>query len=204
MLVSSWEMTQTNMSRGEQKHIDWVNSYYDLLGALESYVKKHHQTGVTWNAKGQDAREVLDSLSASKPAPAGGAGAGAPPPPPPPPPPGPPPVLGLDGASTPKQGGGDIGDVFAEINRGSEVTSGLRKVDRSQMTHKNPEIRGSSLVPARTASSSSSRAKSPAPPSKSKPAHLTKKKPPKLELDGSKWIIVCNLPGFSSETLTYG
>jgi adenylyl cyclase-associated protein len=181
---------RTNMfRRGEQKHIDWVNSYYDLLAALEGYVKKHHQTGVTWNAKGADAREVLNSLSDSKPA-SSAVGSGAPPPPPPPPP-GPPPVLGLDGPSTPQKSSGDIGDVFAEINRGSDITSGLRKVDRSQMTHKNPEIRAGSLVPARTPSSGSLRAKSPAPPSKSKPAHLTKKKPPKLELDGNKWIVVC-------------
>jgi adenylyl cyclase-associated protein len=82
---------------------------------------------------------------------------------------------------------GDIGSVFAEINRGSDVTAGLRKVNKDEMTHKNPSLRASSVVPAR--SSSSLRAKSPAPPSKSKPAHLTKKKPPKKELDGSKWYI---------------
>jgi hypothetical protein len=38
--------------------------------------------------------------------------------------------------------------VFAELNRGAEVTKGLRKVDKSEMTHKNPALRASSAVPA--------------------------------------------------------
>lgn len=180
-------------AKGEQKSIDWVNSYYNLLRALENYVKKHYKNGIVWNSQGGDAREILDSLSASKPTPSPtptpSSAGGAPPPPPPPPPPGPPPVLGDDGPKP--SDGAVITDVFAELNRGSDVTAGLRKVDRSEMTHKNPEIRATSLVPARTPSAGSLRGKSPAPPHKSKPAHLTKKKPPKFELDGNKWIIVC-------------
>lgn len=41
--------------------------------------------------------------------------------------------------------------MFAELNRGEEVTKGLRKVDKSEMTHKNPALRASSVVPASTA-----------------------------------------------------
>jgi len=142
---------------------------------------------VTWNARGIDAKEALalassPSAASQGPSPTGG----APPPPPPPPPPPLPPPGALDGPGAPA--GGDIGSVFAEINRGSDVTAGLRKVNKDEMTHKNPSLRASSIVPAK--SSPSLRAKSPAPPSKSKPAHLTKKKPPKRELDGSKWYIV--------------
>jgi hypothetical protein len=37
--------------------------------------------------------------------------------------------------------------VFAELNRGSEVTKKLRKVDKSEMTHKNPALRASPTVP---------------------------------------------------------
>ncbi len=37
--------------------------------------------------------------------------------------------------------------MFAELNRGAEVTKNLRKVDRSEMTHKNPALRASSTVP---------------------------------------------------------
>jgi adenylyl cyclase-associated protein len=34
-----------------------------------------------------------------------------------------------------------MGAVFGEISKGSSVTAGLKKVEKSQMTHKNPELR---------------------------------------------------------------
>lgn len=143
--------------------------------------------GVTWNAHGIDAGEALAASKSAAPNNTSLISGG---PPPPPPPPGPAPILNLDGASTPKPAGSDISSVFSELNRGTAVTAGLKKVDKSQMTHKNPEIRGGSIVPARSNSSSSSiRGKSPAPPTKTKPASLTKKKQPKLELEGNKWVI---------------
>ena len=75
-------------------------------------------------------------------------GASAVPAPPPPPPP-PPPVPGPS-AAAPVTG---VAAVFAELNRGDEVTKGLRKVDKSEMTHKNPALRSSSVVSAKTPSS---------------------------------------------------
>ena len=100
--------------------------------------------------------------------------AGAPPPPPPPPP---------SGAAPAAAPSGGIGAVFAELNRGEEVTKGLRKVEKSEMTHKNPELRASSVVPAGNATP-----KRPIKPSK--PAALSGKKPHKMALEGTKWIIV--------------
>jgi adenylyl cyclase-associated protein len=41
-----------------------------------------------------------------------------------------------------------MSSVFNQLNRGSDVTSGLRKVDKSEMTHKNPNLRASSVVKA--------------------------------------------------------
>jgi adenylyl cyclase-associated protein len=76
----------------------------------------------------------------------------APPPPPPPPPPGPPPPPPLSPAPA-AGGGGGVAAVFAELNRGSEVTKNLRKVDKSEMTHKNPALRASSTVPSTAGSS---------------------------------------------------
>jgi len=64
---------------------------------------------------------------------------GAPPPPPPPPPP---------VAAPAAQTGGGAAAVFADLNRGEEVTKGLRKVDKSEMTHKNPALRQASTVPS--------------------------------------------------------
>jgi adenylyl cyclase-associated protein len=83
-----------------------------------------------------------------------------------------------------------MGAVFADLQKGENVTSGLKKVDPSQMTHKNPSLRATSVVPERSDSSSSTRGHSPAPPGKKpKPESLRTKKPPKKELDGNKWIV---------------
>jgi adenylyl cyclase-associated protein len=84
--------------------------------------------------------------------------------------------------------------VFAQLNQGDTVTSGLRKVDKSQMTHKNPSLRASSVVPERSNSQSSatspiSRGKSPAPGKKPKPESMRAKKPPRKDLEGSKWFV---------------
>jgi adenylyl cyclase-associated protein len=86
----------------------------------------------------------------------------------------------------------DMGAVFNELNRGEAVTAGLKKVDPSQMTHKNPSLRANAPVPTRSDSTGSiGRSKSPAPPGKKpKPESMRTKKPPRKELDGNKWIIV--------------
>jgi len=78
--------------------------------------------------------------------------------------------------------------VFSSINQGSSVTSGLRKVDKSEMTHKNPSLRAGNTVPQRSESqtSVSGRGKSPIP---KKPESLRSKKPGRKELDGNKWIV---------------
>lgn len=81
------------------------------------------------------------SVASYKPPTSAGDPLHSPPPPPPPPPP-----ADLSGSSSNSVGG--TAAVFAELNRGEEVTKGLRKVDRSQMTHKNPELRASGSVPA--------------------------------------------------------
>lgn len=78
---------------------------------------------------------------------------------------------------------GGVTAVFAELNRGTDVTKGLRKVEKSEMTHKNPALRASSTVP-----SSPSSAKKPTKPAK--PQSLSTKKPAKFVLEENKWIIV--------------
>lgn len=80
--------------------------------------------------------------------------------------------------------------VFDQLNQGSAVTAGLRKVDKSEMTHKNPTLRAGSSVPQRSESQTSlgsNRSKSPMPAKK--PDSLKGKKPGKKELDGNKWIV---------------
>jgi hypothetical protein len=85
---------------------------------------------------------------------------------------------------TPGSGGG-VAAVFAELNRGADVTKGLRKVEKSEMTHKNPALRASSTVPSTTSPTLGKKPTKPA-----KPHSLSTKKPAKFALEGNKWIIV--------------
>ncbi|KAH0538807.1 hypothetical protein FGG08_004639 [Glutinoglossum americanum] len=177
----------------DQKHVDWVQSFYQIFRSLTDYVKHHYNNGVTWNNKdGVDAKEALKQVESSRssvvtPAPASG---GAPPPPPPPPPL---PNFQETPPATAKSSEGAMDAVFEQLSKGEAVTAGLKKVDKSQMTHKNPSLRATAPVPSRsesTGSVSSSRAKSPAPPGKKpKPESMRTKKPSKKELSGNKWFI---------------
>ncbi len=84
----------------------------------------------------------------------------------------------------------DMGAVFDQLSRGEAVTSGLRKVDKSEMTHKNPSLRASSTIasaPSRSSSQTSLRGKSPIPGKK--PESMRTKNPPRKELEGNKWLI---------------
>ncbi|KAI3322191.1 adenylyl cyclase-associated protein [Xylariaceae sp. AK1471] len=168
--------------------VEWIQSFYQIFRDLTEYVKQYYPNGIPWNGKGQPAADVAETLSSSRsaaaPPPAPPAAGGAPPPPPPPP--GPPPVLQIKEEAPSKQADSGLGAVFGEINKGSDVTKGLRKVDKSQMTHKNPSLRASSTV---SEPDSSVRGKSPAPGKKPKPESMRVKKPPKKELDGNKWTI---------------
>lgn len=96
-----------------------------------------------------------------------------------PPGPPPPPFMGDDKSAAPAA---DMNSVFADLNKGASVTSGLKKVDKTQMTHKNPSLRASSVVPDKK------------PALSAKPAALTRqaskiKKPARKELEGTKWIV---------------
>lgn len=82
--------------------------------------------------------------------------------------------------------------MFAALNKGEGVTSGLRKVDDSEKTHKNPNLRTASTVPAASSSSTSPTLGASRPAKPPKPLSY-QKKPAKTELDGNKWIIVRHL-----------
>ncbi|ROT39438.1 adenylyl cyclase-associated protein [Sodiomyces alkalinus F11] len=170
----------------DPQQAEWVNAFYQVFRRLADYVKQHFHNGIPWNPKGRPAGEVMKSLSeTTEVAPSahtsqpGGL-------PPPPPPPGPAPVLDIQDEATassrPKAG---LDAVFSELNKGDQVTKGLRKVDKSEMTHKNPSLRAGSTVGGHDAP----RGKSPAPGKKPKPESMRVKKPAKKELDGNKWII---------------
>ncbi|KAF8325999.1 adenylate cyclase associated N terminal-domain-containing protein [Cantharellus anzutake] len=168
----------------DKKHVEWVKSFDALLDTLQSYVKEHHTTGLAWNPKGQDIASY--NAPATKPT-----GAPSPPPPPPPPPPPLPPAISVPPGSGPTTGANGATAVFAQINQGSDITKGLRKVPKEEMTHKNPSLRVGSVVPS---GSSPTRATSPGPPGKkparpAKPVALAGKKPSKFALEANKWVV---------------
>lgn len=178
----------------DQTQIDWIQSFLGIFKDLTEYIQLHFASGVKWNFNGKPVQEVVKTFSAA-PSAAGGPPPPPPPPPagglpPPPPPPGPPPVLQINSeekAAAPSTSAGGFGAVFSELNQGEAVTKGLRKVDKSQMTHKNPSLRAGSTVP--DGESASARGKSPAPLRKPKPESMRVKKPPVKLLEGNKWTI---------------
>ncbi|KAH8172652.1 adenylyl cyclase-associated protein [Sarocladium implicatum] len=177
----------------DQKQIDWLQAFYQIFRDLSDLTKQHFSNGIPWNPKGEPAQVVAKSLASSpsgSAAPTPGSGAPPPPPPaggapPPPPPPGPPPKLEYKEEPKADSGPSGLNAVFSELNKGDAVTKGLRKVDKSEMTHKNPSLRASSTV----TDGGATRAKSPAPGKKPKPESMRVKKPAKKELDGNKWTI---------------
>ena len=148
---------------------------------------------MTWNNKdGIDAAEALRQIEAGNTTIASASGGGPAPPPPPPPLPKFDPPIASNGAAA--SSGSNMGAVFDQLSRGSDVTSGLRKVDPSQMTHKNPSLRTSTTGPARSdslkstsSSATAGRGKSPVP--SRKPESLRTKKPAKTVLESNKWYI---------------
>uniref|UniRef100_A0A8C9VEQ7 Adenylyl cyclase-associated protein n=1 Tax=Scleropages formosus TaxID=113540 RepID=A0A8C9VEQ7_SCLFO len=111
----------------DKKHVDWVKSYLSIWTELQNYIKQHHTTGLCWSKTGPVA-------SGSSAAPARSAG-GAPPPPPGPPPP----QVDLDQSPAAGDSGATSRNaLFASINKGSDITKGLKHVSDDQKTHKNP------------------------------------------------------------------
>ncbi|CAH6720409.1 adenylyl cyclase-associated protein [[Candida] jaroonii] len=164
----------------DQTQVEWVKSFLGIFEPLKDYVKEFHTKGPKWNVNGKPLEEVLSKKSkSSAPAPPPSAAGGPPPPPPPPP------ANLFDDApsSTSAAPAGGMNAVFADLNKGENITSGLKKVEKSQMNHKNPELKKAPAVP-----------KKPTPPKKpsslSSSSSVPTKKPARKELiDGSKWII---------------
>ncbi|KAJ2767944.1 suppressor of rasval19, partial [Coemansia nantahalensis] len=67
------------------------------------------------------------------------------------------------------------------LNKGSGVTSGLRRVEKDQMTHKNPALRASGTVKGCAGDAAAK-----APASAAAPAA---DRPPRMELVNDKWIV---------------
>ncbi|KAJ2001613.1 suppressor of rasval19 [Coemansia thaxteri] len=169
--------------------VDWVKAFLSVLRELSAYVKQFHTTGLVWNPHGEEAEKMIKAISsetaAAEPtcaAPVGGSSASGLAPPPPPPPP---PVYTApsDNKIQADSGPSARGALFSDLNKGGDITSGLRKVEQSQMTHKNPSLRaaGSTVkdVPHDAFASATTTTRQPQPTQRL----------PRLELQGSKWVV---------------
>jgi adenylyl cyclase-associated protein len=165
----------------DEKQIEWVNHFNGFLKALSAYVKQHHTTGLTWNAKGGDALSFGGGAAAPAPAAAAPSAGGPPPPAGGPPPPGPPPpASAATDSSSSSADAADMSGVFAQLNRGGDVTTGLRKVT-ADMKSKNRTDRSGKVEEKAPAEKAPGRlgVRAPAVPNQ----------PPKLELQGNKWVV---------------
>lgn len=141
----------------DSTHTDWAKTWIEFLASLQKFVRKNHTTGLVWNSQG--------ASIASTAAPA-------------PPPPPPPPAGFFDEPQTEAKSGSDTrAALFASINQGTDITRGLKKVDSTQMTHKNPTLRQSNVVPGSNIVNGSG------------PKQVKKLPPKKLELEGKKWLV---------------
>jgi adenylyl cyclase-associated protein len=142
--------------------VEWAKTWVTVLQEVHDYVKRNHTTGLVWNPKGGDATAPAASAAApaaAAPKPAAPAAAA--------------PAAAAEGAKPVREG------LFAELGKG---TTGLKHVDKSQMTHKNPELRASSVVAANAIPVSA--ATSAAAPKAAEVA-----KTPVFELQGKKWVV---------------
>lgn len=152
----------------DRQHVEWVRSYLSIWTELQNFIKQHHTTGLVWSKTGPIAPPTLFTPPPSCP-------------PPPPPPPGPPPVF-EDQGPQPDGRAAQHSALFAQLNQGEAITSGLKHVSKNQMTHKNPNLRsqGGSNPSTPSKSRASGGSSGRAPP---------QKRPPLLELEGKKWRV---------------
>ena len=136
--------------------IAFCDTFKKLLNDMMAYVKEYHVAGITWNPRGGAAK---DFTGAAPPAAAASASNTVAPPKPP--------------------AGGGAASLFADLNKGGAITSGLKTVTKDMQTWRKEYKGGDAPVAAPVK-------KAPA----SKPAD-TPKGPPKLEYQshGAKWLV---------------
>ncbi|KAL6042671.1 F-actin-capping protein subunit alpha [Balamuthia mandrillaris] len=148
-----------------QRHVRWVSAWNGFMKDLRAFIKDHHTTGLSWTGS-EDASAYVGKVAAGGAPAAGG---------PPAAPPAPAPI-------TPTVDTGSVarGALFAEINavkdrQKSGATEGLRKVTKEMKTKNQPK---SSVVPASATA-----------PKAAPKAAAAPKQPPKLALEGNKWVV---------------
>ncbi|KAM6428224.1 adenylyl cyclase-associated protein 1 isoform 1-T5 [Liasis olivaceus] len=159
----------------DKKHVEWVKAYLSIWTELQAYIKQYHTTGLTWSKTGPLPTDAANG--SRRPA------DGAPPPPPPGPPPPPAPACTDSGSDA----SASRSALFAQINQGEAITSGLKHVSDEMKTHKNPSLK-SQGGPVRTGPKPFTAPK-PACAANVSPKLPAKKEPAVLELEGKKWRV---------------
>ncbi|KAL7980526.1 hypothetical protein Chor_001680 [Crotalus horridus] len=159
----------------DKKHVDWVKSYLSIWTELQAYIKQYHTTGLTWSKTGP---QPTDAENGSRAPVCRG---------PPPPPPGPPPPPAPASPNAGSDSSASRSALFAQINQGEAITTGLKHVSDEMKTHKNPSLK-SQGGPVRTGPKPFTAAKPPCTVNISSKLPA-KKEPPMLELEGKKWRV---------------
>lgn len=136
--------------KGKAEHEDWLKAWLEIFTNLQKYVRQVHTTGLVYNS----APGAAPSGESTSPGSAAPPAAGGPPPPPPPPPSSTSDsslklinYLFLDlfadikKSDTSDKDKDARAELFAQINKGEGITSGLKKVTSEMQTHKNPNLR---------------------------------------------------------------
>jgi len=151
------EFKKTN----DQPQLEWVSHWNTFMKELANYIKKFHTTGVVWNPRGGDASSFQGAPSVTPTK-----GPGGPPPPP---------AVAPPAASSAPAA--DTSALFAALNKGGAITTGLKKVTKEMKTKNQEKV--SSLVPAEITPKKATTA----------PGTTQKKGTPKFELQGNKWVV---------------
>lgn len=165
--------------------VEWVKLFLSGFDDLKKYIKEYQTTGPSFSSTSN--LSLLDALNevSSKSTPTTTT---APPPPPapatssapPPPPPAPPAMVFEIKQDEPKSAeSGDMTAVFAELNKGENITSGLKKVDKAELK-KQKELKKTESKPITDNK----------PPVKPKKPQDISIKEPKKELVGNKWFVM--------------
>ncbi|KAK0172200.1 hypothetical protein PV328_005547 [Microctonus aethiopoides] len=145
----------------DKTHVEWCKTWVQTLSELQKYVRQYHTTGLVWAKTGS-----------------------APVPPPPCAMPPPPPCMPVGDVSS-VSANDDRSALFAQINRGEDITKSLKKVTADMQTHKNTSLRtGPAPFKAPIVNNSGGSPMKTVPP-----ANAPIDKPPVFSRDGKKWLV---------------
>eukprot|EP01104_Vermistella_antarctica_P006090 TRINITY_DN16822_c0_g1_i1.p1 TRINITY_DN16822_c0_g1~~TRINITY_DN16822_c0_g1_i1.p1 ORF type:complete len:484 (-),score=186.14 TRINITY_DN16822_c0_g1_i1:100-1506(-) len=144
----------------DQEQVKWVNHWVGYFVGLVAYIKKFHTTGAAWKASGEDAAKFIGAA-----APPAAAAAAAP----------------KKAAAPVKKaaGGGGRSGLFAALNKGTGISSGMKKVTDDMKTKNRAADDRSSVVKAAPKKATAVR----------RFGQKASTQPPKFELDGNKWVV---------------